>query len=354
MTPIRRALRGALVGVVLLGSARPALAQKLEALWYSVDGARSVQSFLDHANQISIVSPQVFAFDRNGNIHGKVDPRMVARAHEAGVKLVPLVMNPGFDQPIVHRILTQSSARARAVKSLVALCRDQHFDGIQFDLENIDVADRAAFTEFSRLSADALHAVHCSLSAAVVPRSGDEPGPSAYDKWIFKNWRGVYDYKALADVMDFISFMTYAQHTGGTTPGPVAGYSWMESCLKYVLSLGVPPEKISLGIPSYSDWWYAGYDKKGGAHARGSDIGYPKADSLLSANGAHSVWDEREKAAYAYWPKSDVYQWMWIEDARAFVAKLDLVRQYRLRGYSVWVLGLEDPAVWGRVGEVSR
>ncbi len=29
--------------------------------------------------------------------------------------------------------------------------------------------------------------------------------------------------------------------------------------------------------------------------------------------------------------------------ARAFVAKLNLVTQYHLRGYSVWVLGLEDP-----------
>jgi spore germination protein YaaH len=37
---------------------------------------------------------------------------------------------------------------------------------------------------------------------------------------------------------------------------------------------------------------------------------------------------------------------MWIEDARAFMAKLELVRGYNLRGYSVWVLGTEDPALW--------
>jgi spore germination protein YaaH len=44
--------------------------------------------------------------------------------------------------------------------------------------------------------------------------------------------------------------MTYAQHTGGTTPGPVAGYPWVLACLRYVLALGVPPEKISLGLAS--------------------------------------------------------------------------------------------------------
>jgi len=29
------------------------------------------------------------------------------------------------------------------------------------------------------------------------------------------------------------------------------------------------------------------------------------------------------------------------------MAKLELVRTHRLRGYSVWVLGSEDEAVWG-------
>jgi spore germination protein YaaH len=35
-----------------------------------------------------------------------------------------------------------------------------------------------------------------------------------------------------------------------------------------------------------------------------------------------------------------------MEDARAFVTKLGLVSKYHLRGYSVWVLGSEDPATW--------
>ena len=52
----------------------------------------------------------------------------------------------------------------------------------------------------------------------------------------------MYDYKALADAMDFISYMTYAQHTGGSTPGPVAGYAWMEEAL--VLAWTLPIEEV--------------------------------------------------------------------------------------------------------------
>jgi spore germination protein YaaH len=334
------------VSALLIATASPLGAQKVEALWYSVGGEQSTQSFLAHAEQISIVSPQVFVIDSLGVISGSVDPRVVAAAHAKGVRLVPLVMNPGFDQPTIHRILNVADARQRAIANLVSLCRDNHFDGIQFDIENVNVADKDALTSFMRESAIGLHGVGCSVSAAVVPRTSDNPGPTSYHRWIFENWRGAYDYKALAEALDFISYMTYAQHTGGSTPGPVAGYAWMEDCLKFVLSLGVAPSKISLGIPSYSDWWYPTFDARDGARVRGNDISYAKASSLLVAHNAEPKWDDRDKSAYAIWSDEGVNEFLWVEDARAFTAKLELVNKYHLRGYSVWVLGLEDPKVW--------
>jgi spore germination protein YaaH len=306
----------------------------------------SRHSFLAHADQISIVSPQVFAFDRSGAIHGKVDTAIVARAREAGVKLVPLVMNPGFDQPIMHRILTVPGPRHTAVRAITALCRDHRFAGIQFDIENVNVKDKDAFTSFSREVADSLHGVGCTLSAAVVPRLSEDPGPTSYHKWIFENWRGVYDYKALADVMDFLSYMTYAQHTGNSPSGPVAGYRWTEDCLKYILSLGVPPGKISLGLASYSDHWYPSYDTVSGPRMRGGDVSYEKAMSILRERNVTPVWDDQAKALRAEWSEAGVYESAWIEDARAFMAKLELVKKYNLRGYSVWVLGTEDPKTW--------
>jgi spore germination protein YaaH len=334
--------------MLALTLARVAGAQQMEALWYATGGEQSTQSFLAHADRISIVSPQVFFFDSIGAITGRIDPRLVQVAHEKKVKVVPLVMNPGFDQALMHRILTVPDARARALESLVALCRGYAFDGIQFDIENVHVSDKDALTSFMRDAATALHRVNCTVSAAVVPRISDDPGPTSYHKWIFDNWRGVYDYKALADALDFISYMTYAQHTGGSTPGPVAGYSWMEDALTFALSQGVPPNKISIGIPSYSDYWYPVYEEKLAApRMRGNDISYARVQELVRKFALAPAWDEKEKSPYAMWSNAGVYEHLWIEDARAFAAKLELVRKYKLRGYSVWVLGMEDPAVWG-------
>jgi spore germination protein YaaH len=331
---------------LLLTAIQPARGQKLEALWYSTPSEKSTESFLAHASRIDIVSPQVFDLDREGNIAGKVDPRVIERAKTSHTKLVPLVMNPGFDQPLIHNVITHPDIARRAIANIAALCKDNHFDGIQFDIENVNVSDREAFTSFVRPAAVALHAVGCSASAAVVPRMSDDPGPTSYHKWIFENWRGVYDYKALAEALDFISYMTYAQHTGGSTPGPVAGYRWMEACLKFALSQGVPPNKISLGVASYSDHWYPVYEEKAGARMRGGDIGYDRVKDLLTASHAKVTWDQTDKANHATWSNAGVYEHLWIEDARSFTAKVGLARKYKLRGYSVWVLGTEDPLVW--------
>jgi spore germination protein YaaH len=341
--------KSALVSILVACLPAHATAQAPEALWYMVAGEHSVQSFLAHADQISTVSPQVFYLDSVGVVWGSVDARVVAKARENNVKLVPLVMNPGFDQAAFHRVLTVTDARLRAIRNMTALCRDNRFAGLEFDFENIAVTDKDLFTAFARETADSLRRVGCTLSAAVVPRSSEYPGENSYDRWIFENWRGAYDYKALADAMDFISFMTYAQHTGGTTPGPVAGHPWMESALKYVLSLGVPPSKVSLGIPAYSDWWFPSYDARSGARASGRDISYTDGMAILTKNGVRAIWDDVQKTQYAMFAVNGVNQFVFLEDARAFTAKLGLVSKYKLRGYSVWVLGMEDPQTWSAI-----
>jgi spore germination protein YaaH len=321
-------------------------AQPLEAVWYTRNSAATTAAISAHADRISIISPQVFAFDAEGAIRGSLNADDVRIARARGVKLVPLVMNPGFDQPMMHRLLTVAEPRRRAIRSMAALCRDLRLDGLQFDVENVHIADREAFTSFVREAVDSIHRAGCTVSAAVVPRTSDEPGPTAYHRWIHENWRGVYDYKALADTLDFLSYMTYAQHTGGSPPGPVGGYPWIKASLEYVLKLGVPPQKISLGSPGYSDHWFPKWNARDGSGTGGSDISYAEGQRLLKQFGATARWDAVQKSPYAMWENAGVFEHLWLEDVRAFEAKLALVRQFKLRGYSVWLLGLEDQRVW--------
>lgn len=336
----------ALSGCATPESARPELERPLEAVWYTRNSAATTASFAKNATRISVVSPQVFAFDTMGAIHGALDEELVRIARAEQVQIVPLVMNPGFDQALMHRLLTVAEPRRNAIRSMAALCRDLRLDGIQFDVENVHVSDRDAFTAFVRESVDSIHRAGCTVSAAVVPRTGDHPGPTPYHQWIYDNWRGVYDYKALADTLDFLSYMTYAQHTGGSPAGPVGGYPWIKACLEYILALGVPPEKISLGIPGYSDHWYPTWNAQNGSRMTGSDISYQRGQELLSQFGVTAQWDSVQKSPFAMWENDGVFEHLWLEDERAFREKLELVTTYKLRGYSVWLLGLEDQRVW--------
>jgi spore germination protein YaaH len=53
------------------------------------------------------------------------------------------------------------------------------------------------------------------------------------------------------------------------------------------------------------------------------------------------------------WESQGVFQHLRLEDARAFMAKRELVIRRGLRGYSVCLLGSEDPAVWPALRKAS-
>lgn len=328
------------------GVAAQARTGRLETLFYMTNNEDAVTSFRAHAGQIAIVAPQVFSVEGDGVVWGRVDPRVLATAHERGVKVMPLIHNPGFNQETVHALLSDANARRRAIDMMVRLGKEQKFWGWQFDFENIHVSDRDAFTTFYREAAAALHAAGLTISVAVVPTDG-KSGATRFHRYMLANWRGSFDMRALAAAGDFLSLMTYAQHSGVATPGPVAGLPWMRRMLEYALAAGVPRGKLSLGLPTYSGYWYPDYDSASGAGVRGAEVAYDRATGLLEANGVTPTWLADQATSMAYWERDGTFEYLFLEDARAFKAKLDLFAAHPgLRGISVWVLGAEDPAVW--------
>ncbi|MEJ2218690.1 MAG: glycosyl hydrolase family 18 protein [Gemmatimonadota bacterium] len=341
-------------GVTMPAALEAQKSTRAETLFYLTDSDNGFASFRDHVDAISIVGPQSFAVDSDGVVWGEVDPRVLDLAKQHHVKVMPLVVNTGFDQAQIHALLNDRQARARAVATLVELGRRHKFWGWQFDLEDIHLTDRDSLTAFYRQTAKALHAAGMKLSIAVVPWDG-RVGSTRWHRYMRANWREAYDLAALARIGDFISLMTYSEHNSGTPPGPVAGLPWMRANVEYTLSLGVPPERISLGVPTYSAHWQPGYQPgasgTGGLHPTAREIPYARAMSLLSRYGVEPQWLEQQGVYYAFWDHDGAFEYIFLEEHRSFAAKLDLLRQEGLRGISVWVLGDEDPAVWKVVSQ---
>ncbi len=320
----------------------------VESLFYYVNDESSFESLAANIDRISILAPVAYNVDQDGVVWGSVDPRVLKLCKERGVKVMPLIDNPGFEQAMLSTLLASATARSRAIESMLDECKRYSYYGIQFDFENLGINDKDNFSQFVRETADVLHKNGFKISAAVVHRPDKFPGPTKYFKWLYKNWRAGYDLTALGKTLDFISIMTYSQHTRRTPPGPNAGIPWMIKNIKFFLE-EVPAEKLSLGIPTTSQHWNTEQDdEKYVANARSwsRSLKYSEATALAEQFDAKINWLDDQKVAYTFFENGGLFEYIFFEDARSFQHKLDLVKEYKLRGFSVWVIGQEDPNIW--------
>ena len=346
----------AMVAVVALSVApRGLLAQGGERLFYYVDRESSYESLVKHIDQIDVLGPQVLTVDSLGIVWGSLDRRVAALAAARGVKVMPLLVNEGFNQPALRRLLADSAARDRAIRTLVTLCRENRYWGIQFDVENLNIQDRDAYTRWYREAADALHAAGFTISLAVVHRLQDDAGPTGYHRFLQDSWRAGFDLAALGRIGDFVSLMSYDQHTGRTPPGPGAALPWVHENVEYALRF-VPASKLSVGIPLYGGHWYTRADPSFPERARTarSTVTWSWGSGLVERNGGTMQWDEREQVPFAHFSNGGVYEWVFLENARSFAAKLALVGEFKLRGFSAWVLGGEDEEIWDVLRKARR
>ncbi|MCO6490433.1 MAG: hypothetical protein J5I98_18610 [Phaeodactylibacter sp.] len=323
-----------------------------ENLFYMVDTPESFESFRKNAARISIVCPQTFLVSKEGVLTGSVDRRVLEIARANGVKVMPLTVNKGFDQQLLHDIVSNPASRRCSIEMMLEYARRYGLDGWQFDLEGLHLSDRDSFTLYFRETAEAFHKEGLQLSAAVVHTLENVGGPGMYQRFLYENWRAGYALKELSEIGDFISVMTYDQHTRRTPPGPVAGIEWVEQVIQYLLSEGIAPGKISMGIPSYSVHWYADYSEERGGFSNGRQVGYDWVQHLLGKYGATPQWHEQAGCNYAFWDNGGVFEYLFIEDAESLKRKLEVLKKYNLRGISVWVLGKEDPRFWEVLREV--
>lgn len=348
IAPAQALLLACLAATGSLSAPAALQAQEIERLFYYTDNENAWESLRANIDAISVIAPGGYSVDEDGIVWGEVDPRVLRLAREKNVPVMPLIVNPGFDQEMLHRLLVNDEARARAVAWMLEECRRHGYWGIQFDFENVSIDDRDNLTRFYREMADALHRDGYRISIAVVHRPDEVPGPTRYHKWLFRNWRAGYDLKALGEIGDFISVMSYSQHTRRTPPGPQASVPWQEDVIEYFLQF-IPREKLSLGIPTGSQHWYTSQEDRiepERARSYSQNIDYRRAMGLAERYGARIQWSDEHQVPYTFFERGGTFEWIFFEDARSFRAKLDLVRRHGLRGFSVWVLGSEDPGIW--------
>jgi spore germination protein YaaH len=307
---------------------------------------QGIASLQKNVDKIDILAPQFYAINSKlklvGGLSDNLKKTISDLSEQAGkkIKVMPLVANAGFNQKIMHNFLLSQTAQDEAIKGFVSIAIKEKYIGWQFDFENINYLDKDLYSAFVEKTAKALHENGLILSVAAVSRSVDYE-----DTDFFKNWGGAFDYKRIADAVDFISLMTYDDPNSS---GPVASLPFIDKTLDYVKDK-IPPEKLSFGIPLYNWNWSKSPFKRVNGSGTYDGLIYIKSsfdhksgfDEALGSSWLTYVWESKQ------------YQ-VWYQDKKSFEDKLDIINQNKFRGFSAWVLGVEDPEIWSALDNSEK
>jgi spore germination protein YaaH len=308
----------------------------LEKIFYlaSYNAEAGVVSVNQNWQEIDILAPQMHTVTFVGNsakIVGGFGPKLKKAIKDHNLKVMPLVANAGFSQSLMHKLLLSEYEQDRVITGLVYLAKRDKYIGWQFDFENISYLDKNLYSAFVERTSKAFKKNNLVLSVAVISRTTDYEDTNA-----FKNWGGVYDYQRLSQSADFLSLMAYDDPN---SVGPVASIDFVNKALNYVKDK-IPANKLSLGVPLYYWKWNADSNTKIGS-------GLFKNVALIIKNFQHTMnFDESLGASCLSYVYNNKNYKIWFEDKKSFEAKLDIIKNNNLRGFSAWLLGGEDPDIW--------
>lgn len=246
-------------------------------------------------------------------------------AQNPKLAIVPLVNNYNtetgdWEGRKLSVMLANSSARARTIQNLLDFVRNNHLQGISVDFENVPEESQANLRTFMRELYAKFHPLGLEVSQSVPMEDN------------------AYDCRALAQTSDYLILMAYDEHWAGGDPGSVASQSWFANALRQRL-VQAPANKYIVGIGNY------GYDWTG--KGDGSDITFQDATQIANSAQTAITFDPNTlNPTYDYRDDEDKTHHVWYLDAVTAFNQVAQAQQYGVRGYALWRMGSEDPALW--------
>lgn len=295
----------------------------------------SYESFQRNRELIHEISPLWYFVREDGSLEENVDGEALRLARDGGVKVVPLV---AFSSNRSSAVLTGSGAGEAAIANISRVVREHNYDGVNIDFEIVKSldrdfkAEREGLTGFAAELGAEMDSLGKRLDICVPP---PEQPPA--------NLAAIYDHAALSGPADRLVVMTYDYSHNGTEAGPVAPLPWVEKNIEALLLLGIPSENISLGLASY------GYDWPSGG-TRAEAVASREVTRRIAREGLTMGWDGPSSSPFVkYRDSRGRDREIWFENSASTEQKLELIKQYRLAGFSLWRLGYEEDLFWQRV-----
>ncbi|MHB1681792.1 MAG: glycosyl hydrolase family 18 protein [Bacilli bacterium] len=279
-------------------------------------------------DSLSIFSPLSFSItDASGNITGSISAAVVQAAHQRGISVWPMV-EAGFNPARTTALLSSPAAQWQLLTAVVAHVQADRLDGVNFDFEDMIPSDAPRLTGFIQAAATILHTMGKGVSVDVTPPSADP------------NWGAVYERAALANAANYEIVMTYDEHySGDPNPGSVASLPWMKQSIANTLALGVPNNKLLVGVPFYTRDWITN-------HGQLSSQYIPLAQGIADEQlpGAKTVWNAHDGQDTVTFSEGGATHTIWLENTTSLAERAQFVQADGLGGVAVWQIDLGDQA----------
>lgn len=352
--------------------------------------SRGIKDATKNIKKIDMVYPFSFEIQSDGTLKDKAGmdakewKKFVKMAKAKNVKVVPSII--WFDGGEIHANLSYPELRKKHIEEIMEMVDDGKYDGVNIDYESKLSSTKDHFSDFltelkEELGDDRILA--CTVEARTPPESLYKDVPKVI---LYAN-----DFKVIGKVCDTVEIMAYDQQRAdlklnesksGVPYMPVADVDWVEKVVKLALK-DIPENKIMLGIPTYGHHyevtvgpnWYKNYRK----------IGALNVPDILDVAKEYKAKPSRNKAgemSYTYIPKSSTvvfpknlvipkntpigetvaakalalanktgldvkFNMAWYSDAGAMADKINLAKEYNLRGVAFFKFdGEEDKNVW--------
>ena len=330
---------------VYSAKSKRAFRDKFNLVWQTVSGTGVSDLPPDETGGIDVVAPMWYyqQVESGGNITNYGDKGFVELAHARGFKVWSTFKNNVSDnsrwQSYTTSVLESEELRNKTIAQYLFYAAIYGVDGVNIDFEYLTNANRDYLTAF--METLGYYADRMGLQLSI-------------DTLINESYNKMYDYEALADIVDYLMVMTYDYHYNGSLyAGSVSPQSWYTAEVEELLEL-VPSDKLVMGIPFYCRI-YSVDDKGYNLALSSSEIvltyGMQKMrETVIKINntsGEVPEWSHSDGQFYLeYMTATGVRKCVWLENERSIANRLSYVYHYDLAGSCCWKYGLEEEGVY--------
>jgi cellulose synthase/poly-beta-1,6-N-acetylglucosamine synthase-like glycosyltransferase/peptidoglycan/xylan/chitin deacetylase (PgdA/CDA1 family)/spore germination protein YaaH len=246
------------------------------------------------------------------------------QANRAGLPIMALINNfhdDRWDSERLKTMLADPAARERNIDAIIGFVQHWQLAGVNIDYEAVSPESQSDLVIYMRELYARLHPLNLLLSQSVP--LDDE----------------AFHFKLLAEQADYLVLMAYDEHAGDNDAGPIASQEWFVSNIKRRMR-EVPADKLVVGIGSYGYDWLHGRKKA-------TELSFQEA--LTYAEDADEPLELDEASGnpgFTYTDEHDAQHDVWFLDAVTAFNQVKAASRLSPRGYALWRLGSEDPAIW--------